>query len=136
MSSELIRQLQIKQLQIKQALKLSPEVDLFRLCAVYDKGYCSRYVFHDGVFNYGGPIMVDYNIQEAHRNRKSEVVSWRDLGEERCLWCGVIGSIVHCGKCGCIVCKGRTTAAGWFKCRCGHENQLTIGRFINHGLAL
>lgn len=115
------------------------EVDLFRVCAVADQTFMSRYVFVRGVWEYSGPIIVSATVRQSlYWNKFPTSISSRDIGEEKCPHCGAYGSIIECGTCKKIVCRGRTTAAGFFRCRrsCKGEGQVKTGSTTNHGVAL
>jgi hypothetical protein len=119
--------------------RIPTEVDLIRVCSVVDEYCASRYVFRQGIWKYGGPVIVDEHVWEnAYRNKNEYVVSWNDLVAERCPLCGITGTVVKCAVCKFICCRGRTTADGFFRCRqaCGGSGYITRSSFTNRGIAL
>jgi len=119
-------------------LKPAPtEIDVFRRCAVADRPFFSRYVLNRGAWDYAGPVLPTWETLLLYQKGQRHVLSWRDLGQERCPVCGIIGSPLECNVCGVVVCGGRSTAA-LFRCRpsCPSSGPVTDRGFTNHGITL
>jgi hypothetical protein len=126
-----------KRVEVERAIPM--EVDLIRVCANVNRYFASRYIFHEGIWKYGMPVVVDTNVlQNAYRQGRQHVVSWNDIVEERCPLCGAIGHVICCGRCKFVICRGRTTEDGFFRCReaCGKSGWISNEPFTNRGIAL
>jgi len=112
-------------------------VELLRVCAVHDRPYLARYIMGaEGLFHYAQSVKLShqsYRDQYEDNPDGVEVNTSQLTGHESCAWCRADGEElgqtigVRCGKCGSVVCFGRTVSAGrYFYCRssCGAEGQL------------
>lgn len=115
------------------------DVDLLRCCAVEARFYSSRYGARNGAWEYLGPIVINLSTrQNAYRNKERFYIASGALQEEQCALCGAVGTVIKCDVCHLVMCPGRTTADGYFRCHrdCPGKGYTKNEIFVNHGVAL
>lgn len=110
-------------------------VELPRRCSMNGNLYMSRYVLVNGVLRYVQSIRWYRGINEVkYLSGASVTVPGSQIGEEQCPWCRAVGwGALRCGRCGSLVCWGKTVG-DWMRCYCGDEGRLITESFDEQGV--
>lgn len=115
--------------------RLPTEIDLIRRCAVTDTWYFSRCVLQNNAYVYARPVIPTDETRVIYEEGQQQ--SLQHVGEERCPYCGVIGSTIQCGTCSLVICPGRSTKT-FFRCRksCSGSGVIAREGFTSYGIAI